>query len=126
MSEPIRKSILASLQSMLSHPEEKTRSAAAGCLGALFRQLPADELVTLFNNYLIQDDPSLDWTLCHGKSACLSVTSRKRPRKSTRRNGAISCTVSSSVTWRTTGSHPVQQHPGHRLPLKSPDDERLH
>jgi hypothetical protein len=22
---------------------------------------------------LIQDDPSLDWTLRHGKSACLSV-----------------------------------------------------
>ncbi|EFX72397.1 hypothetical protein DAPPUDRAFT_254556 [Daphnia pulex] len=63
MSEPIRKSILA----------KKTRSAAAGCFGALFRHLPADELVTLFNDYLIQDDPSLDWTLRHGKSACLSV-----------------------------------------------------
>ncbi|XP_057374386.1 stalled ribosome sensor GCN1-like [Daphnia carinata] len=73
MSEPIRKSILATLQSMLSHPEDTTRSAAAGCLGALFRRLPADELEALVNECLLHDDPSLDWTLRHGKSAVLSV-----------------------------------------------------
>ena len=73
MSEPIRKSISATLQSMLSHPEDTTRSAAAGCLGALFRRLPADELEALVNECLIHDDPSLDWTLRHGRSAVLSV-----------------------------------------------------
>ena len=73
MSEPIRKSITATLQSMLSHSEDTTQSAAAGCLGALFRRLPADELEALVNECLIHDDPSLDWTLRHGRSAVLSV-----------------------------------------------------
>ncbi|KZS15891.1 Translational activator GCN1 [Daphnia magna] len=77
MSEPIRKSILATLQTMLSHPEDTTRSAAAGCLGALLRRLPADELESIVNECLIHDDPSLDWTLRHGKSAVLSVAMKE-------------------------------------------------
>ncbi|KAI9565775.1 hypothetical protein GHT06_009568 [Daphnia sinensis] len=77
MSEPIRKSILATLQTMLSHPEDTTRSAAAGCLGALLRRLPADELEPIVNECLLHDDPSLDWTLRHGKSAVLSVAMKE-------------------------------------------------
>jgi hypothetical protein len=73
MSETIRKSILTTLQSMLSHPEEDSRMASARCLGALFRHQPADELEALDNDCLIHDDPSMYWTLHNGKSACLSV-----------------------------------------------------
>ncbi len=73
MSEPIRKSILAILQLILSHSEDTTRSTATGCLDDLFRHLPADELEALVNDCLIHDDLSLDCTLRHGKSTCLSV-----------------------------------------------------
>ncbi|EFX68150.1 hypothetical protein DAPPUDRAFT_260523 [Daphnia pulex] len=59
MSETICKSILTTQQSMLSHPEEDSRMAAAGCLGALFRHLPADELEALDNDCLIHEDPSM-------------------------------------------------------------------
>ena len=44
MSDPIRRSIVTALMTMLSHPEDTTRSAAAGCLGAVCRRLPTDEL----------------------------------------------------------------------------------
>jgi len=39
MSEPLRKAVYQTLTAMLSHPEDATRSAAAGCLGALCRWL---------------------------------------------------------------------------------------
>ena len=39
MSDPLKKSVYQTLTSMLSHPEDTTRSAAAGCLGALCRWL---------------------------------------------------------------------------------------
>ena len=42
MSEPIRRSIVTAL--MFSHPEDTTCSAAAGCLGAVCRRLPINEL----------------------------------------------------------------------------------
>jgi len=79
MSEPIRKSIMATLLAMLSHPEDTTRSAAAGCLGALCRRLPADELSSLAGECLLTDDPSADWTLRHGRSAALSVALKEAP-----------------------------------------------
>jgi len=73
MSDPIRKSILGTLQGMLAHPEDTTRSAAAGCLGAMCHRLPADELESVVNDCLLNDDQSLDWTVRHGRSAALSV-----------------------------------------------------
>ena len=73
MSDPIRKSIVGTLQGMLAHPEDTTRSAAAGCLGAMCRRLPADELESIVNDCLLNDDQSLDWTVRHGRSAALSV-----------------------------------------------------
>jgi hypothetical protein len=45
--ETIRKSIYATLLSMLSHQEDTTRSATAECMDAIFRHLPADELKAL-------------------------------------------------------------------------------
>ena len=74
MSEPIRKSITATLQSMLSHSEDTTQSAAAGCLGALFRRLSGDELEALVNECLIHGNLFLVWTLRHCRSTVFSVT----------------------------------------------------
>ena len=73
MSETIRKSVVSTLEGMLGHPEDTTRSAAAGCLGAMCQRLPADELAAVVNDCLLHDDPSLDWVLRHGRSTVLMV-----------------------------------------------------
>ena len=73
MSDTIRRSIVATLQAMLSHADDTTRSAAAGCLGAVCLRLPDDELDIVVNECLLNDDASVDWTVRHGRSAALSV-----------------------------------------------------
>ena len=39
MSEPLRKAMYTTLIGMLNHPEDVSRAAAAGCLGALVQWL---------------------------------------------------------------------------------------
>ncbi|KAG8223949.1 hypothetical protein J437_LFUL003757 [Ladona fulva] len=73
MSEPLRKQVLATTLSMLAHPEDVTRGAVAGCLGALCQWLSPDQLDVTLNEHLLYDDLTLDWTLRHGRSATLSV-----------------------------------------------------
>lgn len=72
MTEPLRKQILTTLTSMLDHPEDASRAAAGGCLGALCQWLSSDQLDEAFKQ-ILTDDPSDDWTLRHGKSAALFV-----------------------------------------------------
>ncbi|KAJ1530782.1 hypothetical protein ONE63_005633 [Megalurothrips usitatus] len=95
MSEPIRKSILQTLIGMLSHHEDITRCAAAGCLGALCRWISPDQLNLVVNdNLLVEetrlkgkgfkpppqvDDNSLDWMLRHGRSSALFVALKECP-----------------------------------------------
>lgn len=79
ISEPLRKQIYATLVSMLGHSEDVTRSAVGGCLGALCRWLPLDQLADALNNYILRDDPNEDWTLRHGKSAALFVALKECP-----------------------------------------------
>lgn len=79
MSEPLRKQIYGTLVSMLNHPEDVTRSAIGGCLGALCRWLPRDQLADVLNNCILRDDPNEDWTLRHGKSAALFVALKECP-----------------------------------------------
>lgn len=66
--ETIRKSIFATLLSMLSHPEDTTRSAAAECMGAIFRHLPADELKALQKVPIIQALTSKASTITGGSN----------------------------------------------------------
>ncbi|RZF42658.1 hypothetical protein LSTR_LSTR001453 [Laodelphax striatellus] len=73
MSEPVRKTVHNTLLSMLAHPEDVTRSAAAGCLGALCRWLTPEQRHVTLNDHLLQDDTPLDWTIRHGRSAALMV-----------------------------------------------------
>ncbi|KAG8314853.1 eIF-2-alpha kinase activator GCN1 [Homalodisca vitripennis] len=79
MSEALRKSVYQTLTNMLSHPEDVTRSAAAGCLGALARWLNPDQLCATLTDNLLQDDVSVDWTLRHGRSAALMVALKEGP-----------------------------------------------
>lgn len=75
MTEPLRKQIHATLITMLAHPEDVTRSAAGGCLGAMCRFLSAEQLDETMQYLLAaaatNDDVSDD--LRHGKSAALYV-----------------------------------------------------
>lgn len=54
MSEPLRKAVFNTLTGMLSHPEDVTRAAAAGCLGALIRWLSPDQLNTVLSDHLLR------------------------------------------------------------------------
>ncbi|XP_063238170.1 stalled ribosome sensor GCN1 isoform X2 [Bacillus rossius redtenbacheri] len=79
MSEPLRKSVYTTLTNMLGHSEDVTRSAVAGCLGALCRWLSPDQLNAALSDHLLADDLTLDWTLRHGRSAALSVALKEAP-----------------------------------------------
>ena len=53
MGDAVRKPVLGTLLDLLGHTEESTRLAAAGCLGALCRWLPADELHVAYRDNIL-------------------------------------------------------------------------
>lgn len=55
MSATLRKQVYQTLVGMLAHPEDITRSAAAGCLGALTRWLAPDQLHTTLSDHLLRE-----------------------------------------------------------------------
>jgi len=81
MGDAVRKAVLMTLLDLLGHTEESTRLAAAGCLGALCRWLPADELHVAYRDTVLDDDSMLDWTVRHGRSAALYVALKCAPEQ---------------------------------------------
>lgn len=79
MTDPMKKQVFATLSSMLSHPEDVTRNAVAGCFGALLRWLTPEQLVVAFNDHLLCNDVNADWVLRHGRSAALFVALKESP-----------------------------------------------
>ncbi|XP_065343673.1 stalled ribosome sensor GCN1 isoform X1 [Cloeon dipterum] len=79
MTDPLKKAVFQTLTTMLSHPEDTTRSAAAGCLGALCRWLSKEKLNELLTERLLVDDASTDWTVRHGRSAAVFVCLKESP-----------------------------------------------
>jgi len=79
LSAPIRRGVTQSLLSLLSHSDDSSRSTAAGCLGSLLPCLPQDEMAPVIQDVLLQDDATLDWTVRHGRSACLFVVLSNSP-----------------------------------------------
>lgn len=78
ISEPLRKQIYSTLVQMLDHPEDVTRSAAGGCLGALTKYMaPESQLDDALLHHILHDDGADDWALRHGKSAALFVALRE-------------------------------------------------
>merc|ERR1719400_1925641 len=61
LSPTIRRGVTATLLSMLSHADDSSRAAAAGCLGCLVQWLPAEEQGPVIADTLLQDDPTLGW-----------------------------------------------------------------
>ncbi|KAH9524200.1 translational activator of GCN4 [Bulinus truncatus] len=76
-----RKQLTQTLVGLLASPEDSTRMTAAGCLGTLSASLPEVELSDLMIQHLLDSDPSLDWTLRHGRSMALSVALKDAPER---------------------------------------------
>jgi len=81
MSAPVMKQALQLLLSTLTHPEDVSRSTGAGCLGALCRWMPDDELASVKDEHLTEDSTSLDWSVRHGRSTALYVALKTAPEK---------------------------------------------
>lgn len=79
MSETLRKQVYTTLVGMLGYPEDVTRSAVGGCLGALCPYLVKEQLHDVLINYILRDDPNEDPALRHGKSAALFVALKQSP-----------------------------------------------
>lgn len=79
MTELLKKQVFITLTGMLGHPEDVTRSAVAGCYGALVRWLNPDQLTSALNDNLLSNDVNADWMLRHGRSAALFVALKESP-----------------------------------------------
>ena len=79
LSPTIRRTLTASLLQMIVSSEDVTRGCAAGCLASLLPVLPEEELTPVLSETVLADDPGLDWTLRHGRSACLAVALAQSP-----------------------------------------------
>ncbi|KAL3857310.1 hypothetical protein ACJMK2_011991 [Sinanodonta woodiana] len=73
MSDAIRKQTTPTLLGMLGTQEDSTRVVASGCLGALCRCLSPEELTDVLIQNLLSYNPSVDWTVRHGRSIALGV-----------------------------------------------------
>ncbi|KAL9698248.1 hypothetical protein quinque_001689 [Culex quinquefasciatus] len=79
MTDPLKKQIYATLSGMLGHSEDITRTAAAGCFGALCRWLNPDQLDDALNTHLLNEDYGEDAALRHGRTAALFVALKEFP-----------------------------------------------
>ncbi|XP_074643687.1 stalled ribosome sensor GCN1-like [Tubulanus polymorphus] len=80
MSNGIRQQIVTALIGLMSSGEDTARSCSAGCLGAICCCLPDEEFVGLLIDHLLDNDPSLDWTIRHGRSLALMVALKECPQ----------------------------------------------
>eukprot|EP00058_Branchiostoma_floridae_P014051 XP_002599539.1 hypothetical protein BRAFLDRAFT_121765 [Branchiostoma floridae] len=71
--DAIRKQLTATLLGMLGFPEDGSRLATAGCVGALCAVVPDTELNTIMLEHILDHDPSADWMLRQGRSVALAV-----------------------------------------------------
>lgn len=80
MSAPIRRQVLPLLLNLITHPEDTSRSAAAGCLGAFCKWLPDEDLANVIDEVLIHSE-SAEWQVKHGRSATLFVALKDAPER---------------------------------------------
>lgn len=79
MSEPLRKQVYTTLIGLLDHPDDVTRSAVGGCLGALCPYLPKEQLHDALTSYILRNESGDDPAFRHGKSAALFVALKQSP-----------------------------------------------
>ena len=82
MSPPIRRLVLPLIVNLVSHPEDTSRSAASGCLGAFCKWLPDDDLEKVIDDVLLNSAGNdSDWQVKHGRSAALYVALKDAPER---------------------------------------------
>ncbi|XP_059612340.1 stalled ribosome sensor GCN1 [Phlebotomus argentipes] len=79
MTEPLRKQVYGTLVSMLNFPEDVSRSAVGGCLGALCKWLSPEQLDDALVGHVLNEDHSEDWVLRHGRTSALFVVLKEAP-----------------------------------------------
>lgn len=79
LSPTIRRTLTSSLLQLITSAEDVTRGCAAGCLASLLPSLPEEELDPVLAEAVLADDPGLDWSIRHGRSACLAVAMAQSP-----------------------------------------------
>lgn len=72
MSEPLKRQVCSTLVSFLGHQEDVTRSSAGGCLGALLKYLPSDQIDEIIRCN-IKADSSDESLVKHGRTVFLFV-----------------------------------------------------
>ncbi|XP_053693190.1 eIF-2-alpha kinase activator GCN1 [Sabethes cyaneus] len=100
MTDPLKKQIYVTLAAMLGHPEDVTRSAAAGCFGALCRWLTPEQLDEALNSHLLNEDYGDDAALRHGRITALFVALKEYPAAvyTEKYEAKICKTITSSIT----------------------------
>lgn len=79
MSEPIRRQIHATLLTYLGQPDDMVRKCAAGCLGAICKYLPSDQLDATLSEHILNDDNNANVTLREGRGSALTVALKETP-----------------------------------------------
>ncbi|XP_037814626.1 eIF-2-alpha kinase activator GCN1 [Lucilia sericata] len=72
MSDPIKKQICGTLIGLIGHQEDVTRSVAGGCLGALLKYLPSEQVDDILRNHILLEDND-DSHIKHGRTIVLFV-----------------------------------------------------
>ncbi|XP_033149137.1 eIF-2-alpha kinase activator GCN1 [Drosophila busckii] len=72
MSEPIKKQVFSTLLTMIGHPEDITRNSVGGCLGAMIRYMPTEQVSDLLNNHVFTEIGD-DSFVKHGYTVILFV-----------------------------------------------------
>ncbi|EDO39308.1 predicted protein [Nematostella vectensis] len=106
MGEAVRKTLTATLLSLLGHGENSIRVAAGGCVGSMALIVPDEELDGIVNDNLTVNDPTVEWTLRHGNAIALSAVLHDAPDKAVA-CGLYDVITSTAVTHATTDRIPT-------------------
>ncbi|GAB0090658.1 Translational activator Gcn1 [Sergentomyia squamirostris] len=79
ISDALRKQIYLTLVSMLNFPEDVSRSAVGGCLGAMCKWLTPEQLDDALTNHILNEDHPEEWILRHGRTSALFVVLKEAP-----------------------------------------------
>lgn len=81
MGEAIRALLLETLLELLDSTKDEVRVNAGAALGALCQVLSEAEVKTLLKDSLLDINPTMDWTVCHGRAVALSYGLFDAPSK---------------------------------------------
>ncbi|KAH8417300.1 hypothetical protein KR222_008388, partial [Zaprionus bogoriensis] len=80
MSDAIRKQVFSTLLTLIGHPEDITRNAAGGCLGAMLKYMPATQVSDLLNNCILNESLE-DPLIKHGYTVIIFVALKECPKE---------------------------------------------